>query len=282
MKNAERFLNDTFVVLNGDIFSDLNLTDMLSFHRDHGAKASIALTPVEDPTAYGVVETDSESRVKAFIEKPGIETVTTNLINAGVYILEPEVLDLIPSGVHSMLERGLFPDLVKRGIPFYGYRSNAYWIDIGKPQDYLQLHHDILMGKAMARFPGKSITDDIWREDGCDVDPSAKIIGPVVFGRGCTIGKDTRITGPAVLGAGCIVETGTTVDEAVLWQSVKLGRDVTVRNSVVGNNCSVGDATWISDGSIIGDNTSVGNGNRLEHGIRVWPGNTIEDNAISF
>ncbi len=282
VKNAEQLLDDTFVVFNGDIFSDLDLTDMIAFHREHKAKATIALTPVEDPTAYGVVETDSQSRVKAFIEKPSRETVTTNLINAGTYVLEPEVLSLIPSGVHHMLERGLFPDLVERGIPFFGYRSNAYWIDIGVPQDYLRLHHDILMGKAIARFPGKSIADDIWREDGCDIHPSAKIIGPVVIGRDCSIGEDARVAGPAVLGAGCIIGQGCTIDEAILWQNVKLGAGVTVRSSVIGNNSAVGDNTWVSDGSILSDDTVVGSDNRLEHGIRLWPGSTIGDNSVSF
>lgn len=282
VKNAEQFLDDTFVVFNGDIFTDLDLTDMIRFHRYHKAKATIALTPVEDPTAYGVVETDSQGRVRCFIEKPSRETVTTNLINAGTYILEPEVLDLIPPGVHHMLERGLFPDLVERGIPFFGYRSNAYWIDIGVPEDYLKLHHDILMGKAIARFPGKSISDDIWLEDSCNIHPSAKIVGPVVIGQGCTVEQGARISGPAVLGAKCTVGQGTTIDEAILWQNVKLGKDATVRNSVVGNNSVVGDSTWVIDGSIISDDTAIGSSNRLEHGIRIWPGSTIEDNAISF
>ncbi|MBE0480396.1 MAG: NDP-sugar synthase, partial [Dehalococcoidia bacterium] len=148
VKNAERFLDDTFIVLNGDIYSDLNLTDMVRLHLRRKAKATIALTPVEDPTAYGVVEIDSTSRVKAFIEKPSRESVTSHLINAGTYVLEPELLDMIPAGVHSMVERGLFPDLVKQGAPFLGYPSDAYWIDIGTPQDYIRLHRDLLMGKA--------------------------------------------------------------------------------------------------------------------------------------
>ena len=282
VKNAEPSLDDTFFVFNGDVFCDINLSEMLAFHREHKAKASIALTPVEDPTAYGVVETGSDGNVKAFIEKPSRETVTSNFINAGIYILEPELLELIPPDVHHMVERGLFPQLVQQGIPFYGYRSNAYWIDIGVPEDYLKLHHDILMGKAIARFPGKSIADDIWREEGCDIHPSAKIIGPVVFGRDCTIGKDTRISGPAALGAGCTIGQGTTIDEAVLWQNVKLGRDITVKNSVIGNNSSIGDNTWISDGSILSDDTVIGSSNKLEHGIRLWPGSIIQDSSISF
>ena len=282
IKNAERFLDDTFVVFNGDIFSDLDLTDMIAFHRKHNARATIALTPVEDPTAYGVVETDSRGRIKRFIEKPSRERITSNLINAGTYIFEPELLKLVPPGVFHMVERGLFPTLVEQDIPFFGYRSNSYWIDIGAPEDYLKLHHDILMGKAMARFPGKSIADDIWREDGCEIHPSAKIIGPVVFGKNCKIEKDVRISGPAVLGAGCRAGQRTTIDEAILWQNVQIGADVTVRNSVIGNNSIIGDNTWVIDSSIISDDTIIGSGNKLEHGIKIWPASTIPDNAISF
>ena len=282
VKNAEQYLDDTFVVFNGDIFSDLDLTDMLKFHRAHKAKATIALTPVEDPTAYGVVEIDNRNRVKGFIEKPSWDKVTSNLINAGTYVLEPEVLQYIPPGVHCMLERGLFPDLVERGIPFFGYRSHAYWIDTGKPADYLKLHHDLLMGKALSRLPGKMMSADIWVEEGCHLHPSAKLTGPLVIGRGCTIEKDVQISGPSVLGSGCTVGQGSTLDEAILWQNVKLGKNVTIRNSVVGSNSRIGDNTWVTDGSIISDDVVIGKGNKLEHGIKVWAGKIIEDDAISF
>lgn len=282
VKNAQQLLNDTFLVFNGDVFSDLDLTDMIKFHRKHKAKATIALTPVEDPTAYGVVETDNQSRVKRFVEKPSWERVTTNFINAGTYVLEPEVLELIPPGIFCMLERGLFPDLVERGIPFFGYRSNAYWIDIGNPKDYLKLHHDLLMRKAIVHFPGKLIADDIWLDKGCNIHPSVKLIGPIVIGRKCVIEQDVQISGPTVLGSGCNIRQGSTIDEAILWQNVKLGKNVTIRNSVVGSNSVIGDNTWVTDGSILGDDTNIGSGNKLEHGIKVWAEITIEDNAITF
>lgn len=282
VKNAERFLNETFVVLNGDIFSDLDLTDMMEYHRQNEAKATIALTPVDDPTSYGVVEIDAPGKVQCFIEKPGRDTVTSNLINAGTYILEPVLLDLIPRGIPSMLERGLFPDLVERGMPFFGYKSNDYWIDIGNPDDYMKLHRDILTGKAITRFPGKPMGDEVWVEEGCAIHPSARIIGPAVIGGNCTLEKDVRISGPAVLGSNCSIGQGSTVDEAILWQNVKLGKDVVVRQSVVGNNSAIGNSTWVVDGSIVSDDSDIGSSNRLERGIKVWPGSSIEDNAISF
>jgi mannose-1-phosphate guanylyltransferase len=192
------------------------------------------------------------------------------------------MLELIPAGVHSMLERGLFPDLVKRGIPFYGFQSNAYWLDIGKPDDYLKLHHDLLTGKAISHFPGKATTDGVWLEEGCEIHASVKLVGPIVMGRGCIIEQNAKISGTTVLGSGCIARQGCTLDEAILWQNVKLGNNVTVKNSVVGNNSAIGENTWVTDGSIISDDVVIGSGNKLEHGIKVWANKTIEDNAISF
>jgi len=282
IKNAEDMLDGTFVVLNGDIYTDLDLTEMVGFHRENKAKATIALTPVDDPTSYGVVELNGDKHVRGFVEKPGWERVTSNLINAGTYVLEPEVLDLIPADAFHMVERGLFPSLVERGDTFLAYASNAYWIDIGVPDDYLRLHHDILMGKARARFPGKSVADDVWVDEGTRIDDSARLAGPVVVGRDCEIEKDAHVEGPAVIGDGCTIGAGSLVEQAVIWQGVRLGNDVKVRKSVVGNNSVVGDGTWVSDGAIVADEAVVGSGNRLEHGIKVWPRSRIEDGAISF
>ena len=282
VKNAESFFDDTFVVCNGDIFTDLDLTDMIESHRKYQAKATIALTPVENPTAYGIVEIDSGCGVRAFIEKPSADAVTSNLINAGTYIFEPEVLDLIPPDVFSMVERGLFPDLVEQEAPFLGYRSAAYWIDIGKPADYLKLHCDILTEKAVTQLPGKPTNGGIRIEEGCNIHPSAKLTGPIIIGSDCSIEKDVQITGPTSLGAKCVIGESVVLDSAILWQNVRLGRNVTIRNSVIGNNSHIGDGTMIEGESIVSDDVSIGSSNTLNNGIRIWPGNIIKDSAISF
>lgn len=282
IKNAEPFIDDTFVVCNGDIFTDIDLTDMIQSHRLHKAQATIALTPIEDPTAYGVVEIDGECMVKAFIEKPLLENVTSNLINAGTYIFEPEILEYIPADIHNMVERGLFPEMVELGLPFFGYPSAAYWIDIGKSADYLKLHHDILMGKAKARFPGKSVADDVWLCEGCDVYSSAKIIGPVIIGNNCKIGPEVHISGPTVLGDSCTIGRGVTIDESVIWGNATLGNNTVLRNSIIGKNSFIGNNSWIVEGTVIGDNARIGDGNRLEHGIKIWPNAIIKDHMVSF
>lgn len=133
VKNAAAYLDDLFFVFNGDIVTDIDLRAMLSFHRRRKAKATIALTPVEDPSHYGVVETNAQGRVKRFIEKPPREEATTNMINAGIYILDPQVLNDVPPRTFFMFERHLFPLLLEKGVPIYGFPCDAYWIDMGTP-----------------------------------------------------------------------------------------------------------------------------------------------------
>lgn len=283
VKNVEEHLDDgTFAVLNGDVITALDLTAMLSFHQEKGAKATIALTPVDDPTAYGVVETDSNSRVTRFIEKPSWDAVTTNLINAGTYILEPEVLSRVPKDMFFMFERGLFPPLVNAGEPVFGYASDGYWLDIGTPDKYMRAHHDLLMGLMEVPFPGDSLPQQVWAEEGCQIDPWARLVGPVVIGRGCTIARGAQIRGPTTIGDHCTIGAGSLIEDCVLWPHTKVGERAVMRRCVVGDHCQIGDGVWLIDGTVVGDHVIIGRGNKLEHGIRIWPGRTLEPETITF
>ena len=172
VKNAESFIDGAFIVLNGDIITEIDLTDMIKRHQEIEPKASIALTPVDNPTVYGVVETDASGMVQRFVEKPGWDKVTTNMINAGIYILEPEVLAHVPASTHSMFERHLFPLLLEMGEPILSYPSDAYWIDIGTPEQYLKANHDLLLawGDRAVHITGQS-----------EIHPQAQIEGPVLI-----------------------------------------------------------------------------------------------------
>ncbi len=274
VKNAERFLDESVIVFNGDIFTDIDLTAMMDLHCEKKASASIALTPVEDPTIYGVVETDAGNMVKRFIEKPSRDEVTTNMINAGIYILEPEILNYIPPKVFFTFERNVFPTALERGQAIYGYPSEAYWIDIGTPEKYLRLNHDLLtryIGDKGVEFEGESV-----------VHPQAQIEGPVIIDQGCVIGKNSIIRGPAVIGSGCQIEEGAIVEGAVLWQNCKVGKGAKLKNCVVASNCYIGDESEVLDGCVLGDNVRIERGNKLSQGIRIWPDKSIEPDAISF
>lgn len=274
VKNAERFLDDSFVVLNGDVFTDIDLSLMMRLHRKNKAMASLALTPVEDPTIYGVVETDDRGRVRRFVEKPSRDAVTTNMINAGIYILEPNILGYMPANTFCMFERDVFPLLLEKGQPIYGYAFRDYWIDIGTPDKYLRLQHDLLKrhtGSESVKFEGDSF-----------VDSSARIEGPAVIGASCFIGKNSTVAGPVVLGARCRVEEGAVIRGAVLWQDCHVGRAARLSNCLVASSCSVGEEAELLDGCVLGDGVHIGKGSKLSNGIKIWPGKSIDPGTVSL
>jgi len=271
VKNAEEYLDEAFLVLNGDIFTDLDITAMRTYHRQRKAKATIALTPVEDPTIYGLIETDAQGRVTRFLEKPSWDQVTTNMINAGTYILEPDILSQIPSQTKVSIERETFPQLVEQGEPVYAYDSSAYWIDIGTPEKYLQLHRDLLSGKSSRYLfaPGKEI--QIGEQS--YIHPTAQIKGPAVIGNNCSIGRRVELIGPSVIGPGCTILEDTVITGSVIWQNVRLGPRVNFKNSIAASNSCL-NADSIVEDSVIGDDVTIASGSKLEPGSKIWPEGT--------
>jgi mannose-1-phosphate guanylyltransferase len=268
VKNAERFLDDSFIVLNGDVVTDIDLGAMMQLHRQSKAMVSLALTPVDDPTIYGVVETDSQSRVKRFVEKPGWAKVTTNMINAGIYVLEPDILNCIRPGTFCMFERDVFPLLLEKGEAIYGCPFRDYWIDIGTPEKYLRLQHDLLRRSAGyngVEFEGES-----------SVHSEARIEGPALVGKACFLDRNSAIKGPVALGSRCRVEDGGLIEGAVLWQDCSIGKEARLRNCLVASGCYIGDGSEILDGCVLGDDVRVGEGSKLSNGVKVWPGKIVE------
>jgi mannose-1-phosphate guanylyltransferase len=282
VKNVEHMLDGTTFVFNGDVMTDLDLRTMLAFHRERESLLTIALTPVEDPTSFGLVETNGDGRIRRFLEKPNRDEVTTNMINAGTYIIEPQVFRYVPPAQHYMFERGLFPVLLQTSDPMFGYPSQSYWTDVGKPQTYLEVHHDILIGKVRYKFRGQQIADRVWAEGPAEIHPTAQIVGPVALGTGVKIGAGAKIIGPTVIGSGSAIGANAMLEGAVLWEHNTVGEGALLRSCVLGRDNQVGAKAHIADGTIIGDNCSIGADNRLERGIRIWPGTELKDQAISF
>ncbi len=236
VKYAEQYLDDTFFVLNGDVFTTIDLTAMLHFHKESGAKVTIALTPVEDPTRFGVVETDNRLRIKKFIEKPPRDQVTTNNINAGVYILEKDALEDIPGSRRVMFEHDVFPALLSAGEPLYAYPTDAYWIDIGTLENYRRLNCDLLTGKCL--HPNQEAVRPV-PPDSSSVHPQAKIHGPVFIGEKCRIGYGVQIMGPAVIGTGCQIEDCAIIERSILWQHVTVGKNAMLKDCIVASNSCI-------------------------------------------
>jgi mannose-1-phosphate guanylyltransferase len=240
VKNAEQYLNSTFAVLNGDVFTDLDMNDMLIFHQRKEAKVTIALTQVENPCAFGTVETDSAGRVRRFVEKPIPEQVTTNWINAGIYILEPEVLGYVPSGSHYMFENGLFPRLLELSEPVYGYRFSGYWLDMGTPKKYLSLNCDLALSKAksaLVNYPN----NEIFCEQNAFIHPSAQITAPVVIEGRCHIGQGVHIKGPVIIGENCHIDEGASLEKVVLWRNVNVGAGAYLKHCIISSNTKIED-----------------------------------------
>ncbi len=276
VKNAERYLDETFLMLNGDIFTDLDITAMIKHHLERKAKATIALTPVDDPTSYGLVETEAEGKVTRFLEKPNWSQVTTNMINAGTYVLEAEVLTQIPLQTKVSIEREVFPLLLEQGKPVYAYPSSAYWIDMGTPGKYLRLHRDLLSGESSQYVP--ALPEEVVIGEQSDIHPTAQIKGPVIIDDNCTIGRNARLTGPVVIGTGCTILEDTVIEESIIWRNVQLGQRVNLRDSIIADNCCLNADSTIED-SILGDNVTVTSGCKLEPGSKIWPGTTVEPKA---
>ncbi len=274
VKNAERHLSDeTFLVLNGDIFTGLDITAMIDFHRERKAKVTIALTPVDDPTSYGLIETSGDGRVTRFLEKPKWSEVTTNMINAGTYVLETEVLAQIPRRATVSFEREVFPQLLSQNRSVYAYPSSGYWIDMGTPEKYLQLHRDLLRGKCeqFTFAPGAEVLIG----DSSDIHPLAQIKGPAVIGANCSIERQVKLIGPVVIGAGCAILEGSVVEDSIIWQNARLGPSASLKTSILANNCCLNEGSSCED-SVLGDNVTLLSGCKLEPGSRIWPGTTIE------
>ena len=270
VKNAESYLDGPFLVLNGDIITGIDLTAMMKRHKEVKPKVSIALTPVDNPTIYGVVETDTRGMVQRFVEKPTWDKVTTNMINAGIYILEPEVLAHIPASTPSMFENYLFPRLLEIGEPILGYPSDAYWIDIGTPEKYLKANHDLLLQQAGRGIQAKGKSQ---------FHPTALIEGPVLIAEGCTIAEGAKLKGPVVLGPHCEIGKGAVVQGAVLWHHSRVGEKAILKNCVVCSHSYVEQGSHVPDNCVLGDSVTVASGNILDKGTRVWPDGYAESNA---
>jgi mannose-1-phosphate guanylyltransferase len=280
LKFAEDLLEDRFFMLNGDVLTDMDLTAQLRQHERTGARATLALYPVEDPSAYGLVPCNPDGSVREFIEKPGVdEELDTNLINAGAYILEREVLDgMPPAGTNVSIEREVFPKLVGRGL--YGYEASGYWLDIGTPDRYLKGTYDILEGKVSTEVGQELGSHGLALVEGASID--GRVVAPVLVGSDCSVAPRALVGDRSVLGEGVRVGEGARVEASVLLEGVSVGAATTIRSSIVGRRVTIGDRCHIEGGVVLGEGVKLGSGNMLAAGARIFPGVELPDGAIRF
>lgn len=248
-------LDETFVVMNGDVLSDLDLAELIAFHRDRGGEATIALTPVEDPSAFGVVPTDESGRVTAFLEKPPVDQAPTNLINAGFYVFEPSVIDRVPVDSVMHLESQVFPRMVEEGA-LYGLPSTLYWTDTGTPALYLKANLDYVRGlRGDPPAPGaKHRHSGVWTLGAGVLD--GKIVGPSLVGDAVYVASGALVE-ESVLGAGARVESGAVVRRSLLLPGAVLRPGATVEHSIVGDGAVIGEGASLSDLSVVQGRATV-------------------------
>jgi mannose-1-phosphate guanylyltransferase len=281
LKLAEDLLEERFLMLNGDQLTDIDLTAQLRQHERTGARATLALIAVEDPSAYGLVRRRDDLSVSGFLEKPNADEIDTNLVNAGVYVLERSVLDVIAAGRRISIERDVFPRLVDHGL--YGYEASGYWMDIGTPQRYLQATYDILDGEIMTDV-GRALaaSGGVFRDGADAAGAGGSVHAPAVIGPGCTIAAGATIAGRTVLGAGVTLGPGAHVDSSVLLDGVRIGARSRISRSIVGPGAQIGDHCRIDGGAVLGAGVKVGSRNALTAGIRIFPGVELPDAAVAF
>lgn len=282
IKNVEKLLGaEPVIVCNGDILTDLDVRALVDYHRAKGALVTISLAPVEDPTQYGLVPLDEDGRIKEFLEKPSWDQVETNLINAGTYVLDPIVLKKVPRNESYSFERELFPDLLEKGKPLYGFPSNCYWLDLGTPEKYLKAHEDILEGRIKVPIKGKEIEPRVFIGKKVRMEKGAKFLPPVVVGDEVTIGVDACL-GPSVcVGNRVSIGASSRLEDSIIMNGATIEVECEINGGIIGNNSYVGKKTRI-DCSVLGDNVRIGDDNELLGGIRIWPSAVIGSETIKF
>ena len=257
VKYASANLSESVVVFNGDVLTQIDLAAVINLHRARKARATIVLTPVENPSAYGLVETDPEGNVQRFLEKPSVDRITTNHINAGIYVLEPSTFDRIPGDVPWSIERSYFPSLVERSETFVAYIYDGYWIDIGTPEKYTQVHCDIMDGRYLTTpfldlpAPRISVAPDARVEDGATVE------GPCFIDQGVIIKSGAHVGPYSVIGRQTHVEEDASIVGAILWPNCRVSREASVRNAILGHHCHVGRNVRVDGGAVLGDRTTL-------------------------
>lgn len=264
VKKAAKHIDDTFFVLSGDVLVDVDLNEILHFHKKNKALATIVLTPVEDPSQYGIAVLDNKNQIVKFLEKPSANEVFSKIANTGTYVLEPEILDYIPTDGESDFSNDIFPQLIEENAGVYGFIHDGYWNDIGRPKTYLQANYDVLNQKIKLNPNGKKLAEGVgrlgnmWAEDDVDIKKRTRLIGPVAIGSGCVIEKNCVIGQNTSIGDNVHLEKNTTVKGSVIFPDSEVKEGSYLKNCIVDSYCTIERGSFIESGAILGSNVELG------------------------
>jgi len=271
--------DDTTLIISGDVLTDIDLKKAVEFHREKGSVATIVLTRVENPLPFGIVITDEDGRIVRFLEKPSWGEVFSDTINTGIYILEKKVLDFIPVDQEFDFSKDLFPALLEKGEPIYGYTAKGYWKDVGSLEEYRIANMDILGGKVIVDIHGDRIEGRrLWVGKGSRIDFTAKLEGSIVIGEGCHVGADAKISN-SIIGPNSVIEEGAVISDSVLWDNTRAARGASMQETVVGSHSVVLEQAHLAEGVIVSDHCSIGRHATVKANVKVWPYKIVEDDA---
>ncbi|HUQ38618.1 MAG TPA: mannose-1-phosphate guanyltransferase [Acidimicrobiales bacterium] len=280
VRNAMEQLDERFLVISGDVLTDINLSEIVKFHEERGALATIGLKAMENPLEFGIVITNEDGTIERFLEKPGWGQVFSDTINTGIYVLEPEIFDYIPAARQVDFSEEVFPALLDANKPLYGYVAEGYWEDVGTLEAYNRAHQDVLDERVIVDVPGFRMGDGIWLGEGAEVHPQASIQGPVVIGAYSVVEAGAHLREYTVLGSNVWVGPDAYLERAVVHDNAYLGPAVRLRGCVVGRACDLRRGARCEEGVVLGDECFVGEHAVINPNVKVYPFKTVEQGAI--
>jgi mannose-1-phosphate guanylyltransferase / phosphomannomutase len=279
VRNARTFLDRTFVVVSGDALTDIDLTSAALFHRERQSMVTVVLKKVANPLEFGLVITEEDGRIVRFLEKPGWGEVFSDTINTGIYIIEPEVLNMVPDDRPYDFSKDLFPQMLANHLPMYGYVADGYWTDVGNHEQYLEAHRDILDGKVDIQIPGHKLENNVWIGDGTEIGANVKLTGPLLLGDHVKVEEGCKIREYSVVGDNVVIKRDNFLHRSIFLDNTYIGPSCHIRGSVIGRNCDIKSGARIDEGVVIGDDCLVGDNAIINQGVLIFPFKVVDAGA---
>jgi mannose-1-phosphate guanylyltransferase/phosphomannomutase len=280
VKNIAELLDETFLVISGDSITDFDLSAAIEFHKQKKSKATLILTRVPNPVEFGVVITDEENRISRFLEKPSTSEIFSDTVNTGAYILEPEVLEYLPANTESDFSKDLFPLLLEKNQPMYGYIASGYWCDVGHLDAYREAQYDALDCKVKINFPYQEVSPGIWVGQNTFIDPSADIEAPAIIGDNCRIGARVEISSGSIIGDNVTIGADANLKRPIIWNGAIIGEEANLSACIICRGARVDRRSHVLEGAVVGSLSTVGEEAQISPFVRVWPSKKIESGAI--
>jgi len=280
VRNARDELDEPFLVISGDVLTDIDLSELVQVHRDKSSMATLALKAMENPLEFGIVIAREDGSIERFLEKPTWGQVFSDTVNTGIYVCNPEVFDYIPEGEQVDFSSDVFPRLLEDGKPLFGHVAEGYWEDVGTLEAYLRAHRDVLDGKVSLDVPGFRIAEGVWLGEGTEVDPAARVVGPAIIGDYCRVEAGAQLREYSVLGTNVMVRSDAFIERSVVHDNAYLSHAVRLRGSVIGRSTDLRAFARCEEGVVLGDNCFVGEHAVINPGVKVYPFKTVEPGAI--